>query len=123
MWRIDFSLRDRATGQPVICGGSMETGSYLLAGTEGAVRDTFASTMHGAGRTMSRTQAKRAIRGEQLQQQMQQQGIMVKAVSISGLAEEAGFAYKNISDVVASVDRAGITKVVAELRPIGNIKG
>jgi tRNA-splicing ligase RtcB len=119
----DLPLRYRATGQPVICGGSMETGSYLLAGTEGAVRDTFASTMHGAGRTMSRTQAKRAIRGEQLQQQMQQQGIMVKAVSMSGLAEEAGFAYKNISDVVASVDRAGITKVVAELRPIGNIKG
>ncbi len=54
---------------------------------------------------------------------MQQQGIMVKKVSMSGLAEEAGFAYKNISDVVASVDRAGITKVVAELRPIGNIKG
>jgi tRNA-splicing ligase RtcB len=54
---------------------------------------------------------------------MQQHGIMVKAVSMSGLAEEAGFAYKNISDVVASVDRAGITKVVAELRPIGNIKG
>lgn len=87
------------------------------------MRDTFASTMHGAGRTMSRTQAKRVIRGEQLQQQMQQHGIMVKAVSMSGLAEEAGFAYKNISDVVASVDRAGITKVVAELRPIGNIKG
>ena len=119
----DLPLRYRATGQPVICGGSMETGSYLLAGTEGAMRDTFASTMHGAGRTMSRTQAKRAIRGEQLQRQMQQQGIMVKAVSMSGLAEEAGFAYKNISDVVASVDRAGITKVVAELRPIGNIKG
>lgn len=85
MWHIDFSLRDRATGQPVTCGGSMQTGSYLLAGTENAVRDTFASTMHGAGRTMSRTQAKRAIRGEQLQQQMQHQGIMVKAVSSRAL--------------------------------------
>lgn len=72
---------------------------------------------------MGCAQAKRAIRGAQLQQQMQQHGIMVKAVSMSGLAEEAGFAYKNISDVVASVDRAGITKVVAELQPIGNIKG
>lgn len=72
---------------------------------------------------MGCAQAKRAICGEQLQQQMQQHGIMVKAVSMSGLAEEAGFAYKNISDVVASVDRAGITKVVAELQPIGNIKG
>jgi tRNA-splicing ligase RtcB len=113
----------RQTGQPVICGGSMETGSYLLVGTDQAVRDTFGSTMHGSGRTMSRAQAKRTVRGEQLQQQMKQRGILVKAVSMSGLAEEAGLAYKNISEVVESVDRAGITKKVAELRPIGNIKG
>lgn len=113
----------RETGQPVICGGSMETGSYLLVGTDQAMRDTFGSTMHGAGRTMSRAQAKKSIRGEQLQQQMKQRGILVKAVSMSGLAEEAGFAYKAISDVVGTVDRAGITKKVAELRPIGNIKG
>jgi tRNA-splicing ligase RtcB len=113
----------RQTGQPVICGGSMETGSYLLAGTDRAVRDTFGSTMHGSGRTMSRAQAKRTVRGAQLQQQMRQRGILVKAVSMSGLAEEAGLAYKNISEVVESVDRAGITKKVLELRPIGNIKG
>jgi tRNA-splicing ligase RtcB len=113
----------RRTGQPVICGGSMETGSYLLTGTDRAVQDTFGSTMHGSGRTMSRAQAKKSIRGEQLQQQMKKQGILVKAVSMSGLAEEAGFAYKNISEVVETVERAGITKKVAELRPIGNIKG
>ena len=113
----------RAVGQPVICGGSMETGSYLLVGTTRANEETFGSTMHGSGRTMSRTQAKKAVRGEQLQQRMKEQGILVKAVSMSGLAEEAGFAYKNISEVVESVDRAGITKKVAELRPIGNIKG
>jgi len=113
----------RTTGQPVICGGSMETGSYLLVGTDQAVADTFGSTMHGSGRTMSRTQAKKQVRGEQLQQQMKQRGILVKAVSMSGLAEEAGFAYKNISDVVQTVERAGITKKVAELRPVGNIKG
>ncbi len=113
----------RTTGQPVICGGSMETGSYLLVGTDQAMHDTFGSTMHGSGRTMSRTQAKRSVRGEQLQREMKQRGIIVKAVSMSGLAEEAGFAYKNISDVVETVDRAGITKKVAELRPIGNIKG
>lgn len=101
----------------------METGSYLLAGTEGAMRDTFASTMHGSGRTMSRARAKKATRGEQIQKQMQQRGILVKAVSMSGLAEEAGFAYKDIAEVVKSVDLAGITKTVAELRPIGNIKG
>ncbi|MFO0706642.1 MAG: RtcB family protein [Nitrospira sp.] len=113
----------RAVGQPVICGGSMETGSYLLVGTTQANEETFGSTMHGSGRTMSRTQAKKAVRGEQLQRRMKEQGILVKAVSMSGLAEEAGFAYKNISEVVESVDRAGITKKVAELRPIGNIKG
>ncbi|TKB75533.1 MAG: RtcB family protein [Nitrospira sp.] len=113
----------RQTGQPVICGGSMETGSYLLVGTDRAVSDTFGSTMHGAGRTMSRAQAKRTVRGAELQQQMKQRGILVKAVSMSGLAEEAGLAYKDISEVVESVDRAGITKKVAELRPIGNIKG
>ncbi len=111
------------TGQPVICGGSMETGSYLLVGTDRAVSETFGSTMHGSGRTMSRAQAKKSIRGEQLQQEMSRRGILVKAVSMSGLAEEAGVAYKNISDVVETVDRAGITKKVAELRPLGNIKG
>jgi tRNA-splicing ligase RtcB len=110
-------------GQPVICGGSMETGSYVLVGTDRAVRETFGSTMHGAGRTMSRAQAKKSIRGEQLQQDMKRRGILVKAVSMSGLVEEAGFAYKNISEVVETVDRTGITKKVAELRPIGNIKG
>jgi tRNA-splicing ligase RtcB (3'-phosphate/5'-hydroxy nucleic acid ligase) len=119
----DLPARFRETGQPVICGGSMETGSYLLVGTAGAMRETFASTMHGSGRTMSRAQAKKSIRGDALQRQMQERGILVKAVSLSGLAEEGGFAYKNISDVVESVERAGITKTVAELRPIGNIKG
>ena len=113
----------RRVGQPVICGGSMETGSYLLVGTDGAMRQTFGSTMHGSGRTMSRSQAKRTVRGEQIRKQMEQRGIVVKAVSMSGLAEEAGLAYKNISDVVQTVDLAGITKKVAELRPIGNIKG
>ncbi len=72
---------------------------------------------------MSRAQAKRTVRGEQLMRDMKQHGILVKAVSMSGLAEEAGLAYKNISDVVGTVDHAGITKKVAELKPIGNIKG
>ncbi|HJU03721.1 MAG TPA: RtcB family protein [Nitrospiraceae bacterium] len=113
----------RHVGQPVICGGSMETGSYLLVGTDQAMQDTFGSTMHGSGRTMSRAQAKRTVRGDQIRKQMADRGIIVKAVSLSGLAEEAGVAYKNISDVVETVDGAGITKKVAELRPIGNIKG
>ena len=119
----ELSPEFRHTGQPVICGGSMETGSYLLVGTDRAVQDTFGSTMHGSGRTMSRAQAKKQVRGEQLQEQLKQRGILVKAVSMSGLAEEAGFAYKNISEVVETVEGAGITRKVAELRPIGNIKG
>ncbi|GKS58785.1 RNA-splicing ligase RtcB [Nitrospira sp.] len=115
--------RYREVGQPVICGGSMETGSYVLAGTDRAMADTFGSTMHGSGRTMSRAQAKRMVRGDALRRAMAERGIIVKAVSMSGLAEEAGLAYKNISEVVETVERAGITKKVAELHPIGNIKG
>jgi tRNA-splicing ligase RtcB (3'-phosphate/5'-hydroxy nucleic acid ligase) len=87
------------------------------------VRDRFGSTMQGAGRTMSRAQVKRTVRGEQLQQQSKQRGILVKAVSMFGLAEEAGLAYTEMPEVVESVDRAGIAKKVAELRPIGNIQG
>lgn len=113
----------RAIGQPVICGGSMETGSYLLVGTSQAMTESFGSTMHGVGCTMSRAKAKRQVRGAQLLQDMAQRGILVKAVSMSGLAEEAGLVYKNISQVVEAVETAGITKKVAELLPIGNIKG
>jgi len=113
----------RSIGQPVICGGSMETGSYLLVGTEKALAETFGSTMHGSGRTMSRKAAKRSVRGQDLQRKMAQRGIIVKAASMSGLAEEAGFAYKDISEVVKTVDSIGISKKVVELKPIGNIKG
>lgn len=120
---LELHEQYRHIGQPVICGGSMETGSYLLVGTEKAMDETFGSTMHGSGRTMSRAQAKRSVRGEKLKEDMKKRGIIVKAASMSCLAEEAGFAYKNISEVVESVERAGITKKVAELRPIGNIKG
>ena len=113
----------RETGQPVVVGGSMETGSYLLVGTNRAMSETFGSTLHGSGRTMSRHAAKRKIRGRDLQEKMRRDGIIVKSASMSGLAEEAGEAYKNISDVVDAVDRAGISKKVVRLRPIGNIKG
>ncbi len=113
----------RDIGQPVICGGSMETGSYLLVGTNKAETDTFGSTMHGSGRTMSRTAAKKKINGADLKRRMEQKGIIIKAVSMSGLAEEAGMAYKDISEVAETVEQCGITKKVAELRPVGNIKG
>jgi len=113
----------RDVGQPVIIGGSMETGSFLLVGTERAMEQTFGSTAHGSGRTMSRTKAKGMIRGEQLIKQMEQKGIIVRAASFSGVAEEAGAAYKSISEVVEAVHRAGISRKVAGLTPIGNIKG
>ena len=119
----ELSKMFQETGQPVIIGGSMETGSYLLAGTKKAEEETFGSTAHGSGRTMSRTKAKRLVNGGKLQKDMQQHGIYVKAVSMEGLAEEAGIAYKNISDVIDTVHEAGISKKIVALKPIGNIKG
>ncbi|MGA2260754.1 MAG: RtcB family protein [Acidobacteriota bacterium] len=110
------------TGQPVIIGGSMETGSYLLAGVSTGDQ-TFYSTAHGSGRAMSRTQAKKQFRGRELQQQMEARGILLRAVSYSGLAEEAGPAYKNIDDVVEAAEQAGISKRVVRLLPIGSVKG
>ena len=112
----------RDTGIPIIIGGSMETGSYLLVGTDKA-EETFFSTCHGSGRTMSRTKAKHMIQGEALHKQMLDKGIYVKSVSYSGLAEEAGFAYKDIHQVIKSVDLAGISKPVVSFIPIGNVKG
>ena len=109
-------------GQPVIIGGSMETGSYLLLGTDEA-DETFASTAHGAGRTMSRAKAKREIHGEQLHKDMEKRGIYVHSVTMSGLAEEAGKAYKDIDVVVDTLRKAKITKPVVALKPIGNVKG
>ena len=119
----DIPAPYREIGQPVIIGGSMETGSYLLIGTQKAMEDTFGSTAHGSGRTMSRTAAKREVHGAELQRRMLERGIYVKAATMDGLAEEAGMAYKDISEVVATMDRAGISKKVVALRPVGNIKG
>jgi tRNA-splicing ligase RtcB len=110
-------------GQPVIIGGSMETGSYLLVGTRSAKSTTFGSTAHGSGRTMSRTKAKKIMRGRQLAKKMQKEGIFVRSASWSGLAEEGSYAYKDINTVVKSVNLAGISKPVAKFKPIGNIKG
>jgi tRNA-splicing ligase RtcB len=119
----DVPLAYRDVGQPVIIGGSMETGSALLVGTSTAMDETFGSTAHGAGRTMSRGQAKRQIWGETLLRDMETRGIIVRAASKSGVAEEAGFAYKDLSDVVEVLHNAGISRRVASLKPIGNVKG
>jgi tRNA-splicing ligase RtcB len=119
----ELAERYRAIGQPVIIGGSMETGSYLLIGTTTAMAESFGSTAHGSGRTMSRTAAKKKVHGRDLLERMEQQGIYVRAASFAGVAEEAGMAYKDISAVVDTVDSLGISKKVARLQPIGNIKG
>jgi tRNA-splicing ligase RtcB len=119
----DVPAAYRHLGQPVIVGGSMETGSALLIGTERAMRETFGSTAHGAGRTMSRAQAKKRVWGETLLQDMERRGIVVRAASKSGVAEEAGFAYKDLAAVVAVLHRLDISRRVVSLRPIGNIKG
>lgn len=114
--------RYKTIGQPVIIGGSMETGSYLLIGTsEGS--QTFYSTAHGSGRTMSRAKARKQWRGKKLQREMEQQGIYVRATSLPVLAEEAGGAYKDVDEVVGASALAGISKPVARFIPIGNVKG
>jgi tRNA-splicing ligase RtcB len=119
----DVPLLYREVGQPVIIGGSMETGSALLVGTARAMAETWGSTAHGAGRTMSRAQAKRRIWGETLIQDMAARGIVVRAASKSGVAEEAGFAYKDLTAVVDVLHRLDISRKVVSLTPIGNIKG
>jgi tRNA-splicing ligase RtcB len=109
-------------GQPVIIGGSMETGSYLLVGVPGGGQ-TFFSTAHGSGRTMSRTKARKQWRGDKLQRDMAAAGIYVRTASWAGLAEEAGGAYKNIDDVIEATELAGISRRVVRFTPIGNVKG
>ena len=112
----------RRTGQPVIIGGSMETGSYLLAGVASGSA-SFYSTAHGSGRTMSRTRARKLVRGGALQRAMRERGIVVRAASLSGLAEEAGLAYKSVDEVAEATELAGLSRRVARLVPVGNVKG
>ncbi|MEK6576010.1 MAG: RtcB family protein [Nitrospirota bacterium] len=112
----------KTTGQPVIIGGSMETGSYLLAGVESGIQSFF-STAHGSGRTMSRTKARKMFEGRRLLKEMEERGIYVRTASLSGLAEEAGPAYKDIDDVIEATGKAGLSKKVVRFVPIGNIKG
>jgi len=120
--RPEVPPRFREQGSPVIIGGSMETGSWLLAGGPGAAK-AWCSTAHGAGRTMSRTRAKHTFRGETLQRDMEKRGIYVRSVSFAGLAEEAGQAYKDVDRVIAATHDAGLSRRVAKLLPIGNVKG
>ena len=120
----DIPARYRGIGQPVIIPGDMGRYSYMLLGTEKAMSESFGSTCHGAGRMMSRTKAKKLINGSQLKRQLfEEKGIVVMAGSMSGLAEEAPLAYKDVSRVVDITHKAGISKKAARLRPLGVLKG
>lgn len=110
-------------GQPVLVPGSMGTRSYLLIGEEMAMKESFGSSCHGAGRRMSRTEARRRIRGGELKQELSAEGISINAGSLSGLAEEAPEAYKDVDQVVEVIDRSGIASKIASMKPLAVIKG
>jgi tRNA-splicing ligase RtcB len=113
----------REMGQPVLIPGDMGRYSYVLAGTQRAFEETFGSTCHGAGRRMSRSQAKRSARGHSVFKDMEARGVTVMAAGVATVAEEMPEAYKDVADVVRVVHEAGIATRVAQLRPIGVIKG
>lgn len=110
-------------GQPVLVPGSMGTASWVLTGTEESMRRSFGSSCHGAGRTMSRHKAKKTIRGDKLRGELEAEGIHIRAGSMSGLAEEAPLAYKDVDEVVETVSGAGIARKVAKLKPVVVVKG
>jgi tRNA-splicing ligase RtcB len=113
----------RDIGQPVLVPGSMGTASWVLLGTEGSMAQTFGSTCHGAGRTMSRSKAKKTVWGADLREELEAGGVRVRAGSMAGLAEEAPVAYKDVDRVVEVVHGAGIASKVARLQPLAVIKG
>jgi tRNA-splicing ligase RtcB len=115
--------RFRKTGQPVLIPGSMGTASYVLAGTQGAMRESFGSSCHGAGRQLSRRKAKEVVAYDRLRRELHDAGIEVRAGSAKGLIEEAPEAYKAVEDVVDVVAETGLAAKVARLRPIAVIKG
>jgi len=113
----------QGVGQPVLVPGSMGTASYVLVGTQKALELSFGSTCHGAGRVMSRHAALKKVQGSELKRELEEQGIVVRAGSNKGLAEEAPAAYKDVSRVVEVVHGAGLARKVARLRPVAVIKG
>jgi len=113
----------RDIGQPVLVPGSMGSASWVLVGTQNSMTQTFGSTCHGAGRSMSRKKAKKSVHGPTLREQLEARGIHVRAGSMSGLAEEAPVAYKDVNRVVDVVHGAGIAGKVARLKPLAVIKG
>ncbi len=113
----------QAAGQPVLIPGSMGTASYVLVGAEGAMRETFGTTCHGAGRVMSRTAAKKSAYAANARQRLEERGILVRAETRDGITEEIPEAYKDVDAVIEVVHQAGLSRRVARLKPIGVIKG
>ena len=113
----------QAVGQPVLIGGSMGTGSYVLAGTTDSETAALSSACHGAGRSMSRRQARRQFHGRQVTDELADRGIVIRSPSSRGVAEEAPSAYKDVHRVVDIADRAGLARKVARLEPVVCIKG
>lgn len=113
----------REIGQPVLIGGTMGTYSFILKGTDLGMKVAFGSACHGAGRTMSRTQAKKRWRGRELVQQLEKQGIYSRTASWAGFAEEAPGAYKDVAEVIEAVHNANLARKVVRMRPLGVIKG
>jgi tRNA-splicing ligase RtcB len=120
---VDIPPRYRGLGQPVFIPGSMGTASFVLVGTDASAGVSWSSTCHGAGRTMSRGEAKRRVTGHELRKELERRGIVVRCASNAELAEEAPLAYKDVDRVVEVVHAAGIARKVAKLRPIGVVKG
>ncbi len=121
--RMEIPEAYRAVGQPVIIPGSMGTASYLLVGTPEAEEKSFSSTAHGAGRIMSRHEALRRFRGEQIRDELAKKGIELQSTSWKGVAEEAAGAYKDVDEVVRVSHEVGLGRMVARVVPIGVMKG
>jgi len=113
----------RKSGQPVLIPGTMGTASYVLVGVDDNMDKTWGTVCHGAGRRMSRTQAKKMVRGSELRERLEKQGIIIRCDSDAGLAEEAPLAYKDVDNVVNVVDGAGLARKVARVVPLAVIKG
>ncbi|HPC30023.1 MAG TPA: RtcB family protein [Candidatus Ratteibacteria bacterium] len=110
-------------GQPVLIPGTMGTSSYILVGTQKAMEETWGSTCHGAGRVMSRSQAIKKAKGRKIEKELSELGILAKAKSMGGLAEEIPEAYKDVDEIIKVVEQAGLSKKVAKMKPIAVIKG
>jgi tRNA-splicing ligase RtcB (3'-phosphate/5'-hydroxy nucleic acid ligase) len=121
--QIDLPIEYRHMGQPVLIGGTMGTSSYILAGTEEGMKQAFGSACHGAGRAMSRTQAKKRWHGRDVVMMLEARGVMVRGHSYQGIAEEAPESYKDVSEVVEAAHHAGLARKVVRVKPIACVKG